>query len=90
MDTNEAKARLMADLETEIDTVLAARDGEKRLTLTEIEDVVLAARERLGKKLAETLVREQEAENVTKAPISPVSGKPLQRKDKKRRQSKHG
>lgn len=89
MGENEAKARLMADLEAELDTVLAARDGDKRLTLTEIEDVVLAARERLGKKLAETLLRDQEEAGVLKAPISPASGKPLQRKDKKRRRSKH-
>ncbi len=79
----------MAELESEIDAVLAAREGGKRMTLTEIEDVVLAARERLGKKLAETLVREQEEGKVTKAPISPLSGKPLQRKEKKRRRSRH-
>lgn len=70
--------------------MLKAREGGKRLTLTEIEDVVLAARERLGKRLAETLIGEQEEAEVTQTPISAVSGKRLQSKDKKRRRSKPG
>jgi len=85
---NETKARLMAALECEIDEVLKAREGGKRLTLTEIEDVVLVARQRVGEKLTQTLIQAQEQEGRTAAPISPVSQQALVRKGKKTRQPK--
>ena len=80
----------MAELEREIDQVLKAREGGKRLTLTEIEDVVLAARQRLGETITETLVQAQEQDVRTEAPISPASHRPLVRKGKKTRPSKRG
>ncbi len=90
---NETKARLMSALEREIDEVLKvgeASAGGKRLTLTEIEDVVLAARQRVGEQLTKTLIQAQEQAARTAAPVSPVSHKPLERKGKKTRPSKRG
>lgn len=85
---NETKARLMASLEQEIEEVLKAREGGRRLTLTEMEDVVLAARQRVGEKLTQTLIQAQEQEEQTAAPISSVSQRALVRKGKKTRLSK--
>jgi hypothetical protein len=44
------KATLLKDMEGEIDRLVAARSAKEQLTLTEIEEVVLEARQRLGQR----------------------------------------
>lgn len=88
MTDNDLKATLMAEMEAQIDIMLKAREGGKRLTLTQIEDVVLEARQRLGEKMTEQMVSSQERESVTPTPISPETGKRLQNKGKKNKRSR--
>ena len=84
------KAKLMAELEGEIDALLKVREGGKPLTLTQIEDSVLAARQRLGQRLTEELVQAQEAEQRVAAPVNPVTQQRMESKGKKTRRSKRG
>lgn len=54
----ELKARLMAELEGEIERVLAEVGDRRQVTLTEIERVVGEAGRRLQQRVAEQLVEE--------------------------------
>lgn len=90
MTQNELKAAMVAAMEAEVDGVLKAREGGKRLKLVEIEDVVLEARQRLGQRMAEGLIAVQESEGDKEAPMSEVSGKRLENKGKKTKRSRRG
>jgi hypothetical protein len=89
MTNADFKAKLIRDMEGEIDGLLKAREGGKRLTLTEIEDVVLEARQRLGQRMVEGMIEQQESESRAGAPISAISGKRMQQKGKKNKRSRH-
>ena len=78
MTNEEMKAAMMKAVEGKVDELLKAREGGKRLTLTEIEDMVLAARQEMGQKLTECLIEDQQTSREQKTPISAVSGKRLE------------
>jgi hypothetical protein len=90
MTNDELKAALMKDMEAEIDELVKAHGPSERLTLTEIEDVVLAARQRMGQKLAERMIDMQEQARGAEIPISPVTGKRMHPKGKKTKRSSPG
>lgn len=90
MTNEEMKAEMMKALEGSVDELLKAREGGRRLTLTEIEDMVLAARQAVGQKLTESLVNDQQASAAYQTPVSAISGKRLESKGKKTQRSRHG
>ena len=90
MTNEELKAEMMAKLGVEVDAILKAREGGNRLTLTQIEDVVLEARQRIGIQLTEGMVVAQEGESDLPAPLNPDSGKRLKNKGKKNSRSRPG
>ena len=90
MTNEEMKVAMMKALEGSIDELLKAREGKKHLTLTEIEDMVLAARQDLGQKLTEQLVNEEASTREHATPVSKTNGKRLESKGKKTRRSRRG
>lgn len=83
MTQAELKAALMKDMEVEIEALVQAHEPTERLTLTQIEDVVLTARQRMGQKLAERMIEMQEQARGAEIPISPITGKRMHPKGKK-------
>ena len=85
------KATLLKDMEAEIDTLVEERaaNGSKSLNLSQIEDMVLEVRQRLGQKLAERLIETQEQARSAEIPISVVTGRRLHPKGKKTKPSSH-
>lgn len=90
MTNEEMKAALMKALEGSVDELLKAGEGGKGLTLTEIEDMVLVARQEVGQKLTESLINDQQASSEYQTPVSATSGKRLESKGKKTRRSRRG
>ena len=83
MTQDEMKGALMKDMEVEIDELVQAHGPSDKLTLTQIEDIVLEARQRMGQKLVERMIELQEKARGAAIPVSPETGKHLQPKGKK-------
>ncbi len=90
MKADGLKAGLMDEVEAEVDELVKAYEGSGPLTLTQIEDLVLGARQRLGQKLAERLIAQQEQARGAAIPVSAASGKRLHPKGKKTSPSPRG
>jgi len=74
----------MADAEVMIDELLDWNDNTPAPTLTQIEDVVLKLRKRLGERVAETVVESQEAAQPALKVVCPTCGREMRRKGMKR------
>ncbi|MCX6018131.1 MAG: hypothetical protein NTZ50_06420 [Chloroflexi bacterium] len=83
MKETEIKAALMKDMEVEIDELGRAHGPSDTLTLTQIEDLVLEARQRMRQKLVERMIELQERARGTAIPVSPETGKRMRPKGKK-------
>jgi methanogenic corrinoid protein MtbC1 len=81
MEAKQLKAELMKEMEAEIDQLVESYKHSGPLTMTQLEDLLLAARQRMGQKLAERLIALQEQE--VAAPIKQETGKVLRSKGKK-------
>jgi len=79
----QLKAEIMAQVETLVEEALA--QGEKPLTLAAIEDIALAARDRVGQSLTGSLVEQQADAGEVEPPPCPDCGRPLRAKGKKGR-----
>jgi predicted nucleotidyltransferase len=79
MEAKQLKAELMKEMEAEIDQLVESYKHSGPLTMTQLEDLLLAARQRI--KLAERLIALQEQE--VAAPIKQETGKVLRSKGKK-------
>jgi len=88
MEAKQLKAELMKEMEAEIDQLVESYKHSGPLTMTQLEDLLLAARQRMGQKLAERLIALQEQE--VAAPIKQETGKVLRSKGKKKSQSRAG
>jgi methanogenic corrinoid protein MtbC1 len=88
MEAKQLKAELMKEMEAEIDQLVESYKHSGALTMTQLEDLLLAARQRMGQKLAERLIALQEQE--VAAPIKQETGKVLRSKGKKKSQSRAG
>ena len=86
MEAKQLKAELMKEMEAEIDQLVESYKHSGPLTMTQLEDLLLAARQRI--KLAERLIALQEQE--VAAPIKQETGKVLRSKGKKKSQSRAG
>lgn len=79
----QLKAKIMAQVETLVEEVLAK--GEAPLTLEEIEELALAARDQVGQSLTERLVEQQATSREVEPPSCPNCGQPMRAKGRKKR-----
>lgn len=77
------KSKIMAQVETLVQQALA--QGEKSLTLTEIEELALAARSELGQALTGGLLEQQAKRTAPELPICPDCGRRMHPKGQKQR-----
>ena len=81
----ERKAALLRQAEQLVDDLLAWEDEHQRPNLTEIEDIVLALRKRMGEQMAQSVVNHQAAQSPVPGPACPTCGREMHAKSRKRR-----
>lgn len=80
---NQKKAKLQAAAEALIEELLDWDEENQAPNLTQIEDEVLALRQRFGQEMAATMVEGQAARQLIEAPLCPQCGQPMRYKGKK-------
>ena len=68
---DQLKAELLAEAEVLIDELLEWDENTPAPTLTQLEDVLLKLRRRLSERMAESVLREQEATRPVPGPVCP-------------------
>jgi tRNA(Ile2) C34 agmatinyltransferase TiaS len=81
---DDIKARLLAEAEVAIEKMLAKRQRQAALTLTEIEQLALDLRQEVGEKATQVLADAGEVVNVP-GPKCPACGTEMHSKGRKRR-----
>lgn len=79
----QVRAELLAEAQVAIDALLAWAGQAGAPNLTEMEDQVLAVRQRLGQRLLEAVIGEQEARQPAEPPGCPQCGARLRYKGQK-------
>jgi hypothetical protein len=79
----QLQAELMAEATSVIEECLAWHAAASAPTLTEIEEVVLRLRERLGQRMAEVMSEEQATNQPVAAPVCPHCGEEMCAKGRK-------
>lgn len=81
----QKKAKLAKAAEELIEQLLDWDEATERPNLTQIEEAVLAVRQRFGQELAGVVVEGQEAQQPAQTPLCPTCGEPLRDKGRKRK-----
>lgn len=82
-EREQLKSKIMAQVELLVEQALA--QGEKRLTLSQIEELALAARSAIGQELTGGLLEQQTRNAAPELPVCPNCGRRMQPKGKKKR-----
>ena len=77
------KSKIMAQVEALVEQALA--QGEADLTLSQIEEIALAARSQIGQELTSGLLQEQVSKRGVELPACPACGQRMHPKGQKRR-----
>lgn len=80
---DEMKAELLAEAELVMDELVNWGEREPAPTLMELEEGVLKLRKRLGRRMAEIVLREQEATRPVPGPRCPTCGQEMRYKGMK-------
>ncbi len=80
---DQMKAELLAEAEVAIDGLLHWSEGMPAPTLMELEEAVLELRKRLGRRMAEIVLKEQEAARPVPGPRCPTCGREMRYKGMK-------
>lgn len=80
---SQKKAKLAKAAEELIEQMLEWDESNERPNLTQIEDAVLALRQRFGQELVSVVVAGQEARQPVQAPLCPTCGEPMRDKGRK-------
>lgn len=79
----QKEEKLLAEARAMIEEFLDWEEKADKPNLTQIEDVVLRLRERLGERLAEVALADQDAKQPFEAPKCPTCGEPMRYKGQK-------
>jgi hypothetical protein len=79
----ELEAELLAEAKEVIGELLDWNEETEAPTLTQIEDAVLELRKRMGERMAELVIEEQEAVRPVPGPACPTCGREMHYKDMK-------
>jgi hypothetical protein len=86
MTQEEYEAKVMSEMREEIKKVAQAMQN-KELNLTQLEDLMLEARQRIGERMMETALAWQVARHQTELPTSAKGVKAMHPKGKKTKHS---
>lgn len=87
MTHDEMKRAMARMIEVEIEALVEWGSRAEGVTLTDIEDRVLAARQRIGQHMTQRLIEQQEQQRQAEIPVNEASGKRLHPKGAKRGRS---
>lgn len=82
-EREQLKSKIMGQVEVLVEQALA--QGEKRLTLSQIEDLALAARSAMAQELTQGLLEQQSSSRAPELPVCPTCGRRMHPKGKKQR-----
>jgi len=79
----QKEAELFAEAQSVIEEFLDWEEQTDKPNLTQIEDIVLRLRERMGQRMAAVALADQDAKQPVAAPACPTCGEPLRYKGQK-------
>jgi len=79
----QKEAQLLAEAQSVIEEFLNWEEQTDKPNLTQIEDIVLRLRERLGQRMATVAIEDQDAKQPVEAPACPTCDEPLRYKGQK-------
>jgi len=80
---DQMKAELLAEAEVVIDELLDWHENRQEPTLTQLEEVILKLRKQLSQRMAEIVLRDQEAIQPVMVPPCPTCGQKMHYKGMK-------